>query len=425
MREGIRTSLFAVACVMAVSGVAYAAASVRSVGGTGTYTSAASAASSTTAATQSSGTAARGGSLRATGTYVRPTTTTGTNASTANGTTSRSATSSRLSIGKYVGAPISISQQGGGSGGVSDERIETIERLIQQLETEKQVVLRDTDYITVTNDEVKLNVERLTEELSSIITPGEDGREIELDADNNDGIKWRYRARANERPGEWQLLVSWDAIKSQMNLGDINSLIERAVTAQMETFRTEFQGKLNDKVDKAQGTENAGKVLTVDAEGHVTPGNVVYSQTEVDQFITNIGDDLDTKVDKAQGRENAGKVLLVGADGAVTTGDVEIPDVSGKVDKLQGREFAGTVLTVTDEGYVKPSRERLGKLAYKDQVGEREIEDASITRAKAAEDIAGVLDWIDWWKLNAPEGENAVLSIDSEGNKQWFVVVDE
>ena len=92
-------SLVCVLCTTAVSG-AYGAASVRSLGGAGTYTSASSAASA-----GASG-AMRGGSVR-----VTPTTgkTTAANAPSASATTGRTATTPRLSIGRYLPGGTSVS----------------------------------------------------------------------------------------------------------------------------------------------------------------------------------------------------------------------------------------------------------------------------------------------------------------------------
>ena len=411
MREGLRTSLLSIACVVAVSTGAYAAASVRNVGGAGTYSSAASAATSTTAA--------RAGSLRATGGSVRTTpvssaTDSATGAMPATTTTvSRAASMPRLSIGKYVGAPKAISQQGHGN--ITEERISEIEREIQRLETEKQIVLKSTRYIDIIDNEVTLNTEHLIEDLD--LENGSDGHEIELDADNDDGIKWRYVARAGEPENEWVLLVSWDALKSQINLEEINQYIDNSITR----IKRELTADLDKKVDKEQGVRYAGQVLTVDATGHVTPGNIVYSTTEVDQFITNIGDDLDTKVDKYQGEGNEGKVLTVDATGHVSLGDSL--DVSGKVDKYQGEAYEGHTMIVNDAGKLEVTDKALGQLAYKDQVTTEDIANKSVTRAKAADDIVGVLSWAEWWKTNSP-GENALLSVDADGNQQWFYVVE-
>ncbi len=467
MREGIRTSLISIVCAVAVSGVAHAAASVRSVGGTGTYSSA-------TSATQSATNTARAGSLRATGGYVRPSATVSgatknatTTAKTPATSTSRSGSGQRLSIGKYVGAPKSISQSGGGSGSdtIREERIENIERQIEQLEAEKQVALKDTRYITISNDEVTLNTDNLIADLE--LHPGADGRPVELDADNATGIKWRYVARDGETQESWRDLVSWDVIQQHVDFGDVNSYINTKVEniqTQLNTMGeniatinetlTDKQSQIDNinssistintnletKLDKNQGTGAAGKVMMVDATGHITPGNVVYSTSEVDQLLDSVGDDLNQKLDKNQGAGNAGKVLAVGDDGDVITQDITSAigvDVAGKVDKAQGTANAGKALQVGTDGNVTLSDAPLGNLAYTNNITAAEIADRSITSNKLAEGAvtstelaasittaiteASMLE--KWWKENSP-GEDALLSIDSNGKPQWFLIAE-
>ena len=450
MRVGIRTSLLSIACVVAVSGAAHAAASVRSVGGTGTYQSASSAAASS-AATSSvatpSTTSARAGSLRATGGYVRPTTATTSAANKmakSGSTTSRVATAPRLSIGKYVGAPKSVSQSGGSR---ADERIETLERLIEQLETEKQVVLKDTRYITITNDEVTLNTENLIADLE--LHAGEDGRPVELDANNDTGIKWRYVAKAGEPEDTWRDLISWESIKNKIVTGDIaqiNQNIENTVNdiqsqlAVINSSISTLNTEMDTKVDKNQGVGNVGRVLSVDATGHVTPGNIVYSQTEIDTFLNNIGDDLDTKENNAQGAANAGKVLAVGDNGDVAPKDISDAisvDMAGKVDKFQGVANSGKGLTVGADGNVGLTDLEFGSLAFQTTIDATNIPDRSITSQKIAEHAvtntelateisqaitdAAMLER--FWAENAP-GEDALLSIGPDGAPQWFLVAE-
>jgi hypothetical protein len=114
---------------------------------------------------------------------------------------------------------------------------------------------------------------------------------------------------------------------------------------------------------------------------------------------------------------------LVGNDGTVTTGSIDVPNIDGKVDKAQGAANAGKVLVVNQSGNVDLSGQTLGNLAYKDAVDTDDITDGSVTRAKAADDIAGVLSWAEWWKTNSP-GENALLSVDADGNQQWFFIAE-
>ena len=148
MKHELKISRLAVVCVLcaAVSG-AYGASSVRSLGGSGTYTSAAAA-----AADGNSGGAAsvRGGSLRVTPSSGVSGTT--TNISAGNTTGGRVATSPRLSIGHYLGGGTSVSggssirpitpggstsgggSSSGGSGGVSSDDLDALRGQVDQLE---------------------------------------------------------------------------------------------------------------------------------------------------------------------------------------------------------------------------------------------------------------------------------------------------
>ena len=473
MREGIRTSLVAIVCAVAVSGAVHAAASVRNVGGTGSYSSA-------TSAAQGATNTSRAGSLRATGSYVRPSATVSGATKAATGTaktstSSRSGSGQRLSIGKYVGAPKSISQSGGAAGGsdtIREDRIENIEHQIEQLEAEKQVILKDTRYITISNDEVSLNTDNLIADLE--LRPGADGRPVELNADNDTGIKWRYVAREGESQEAWRDLVSWDVIQRHVDFGDVNSYINTKVDniqTQLDTIAGDISTINNDistinetltdkqsqidninssistintnmetKLDKNQGTGASGKVMMVDATGHITPGNVVYSTSEVDQLLDSVGDDLDKKLDKNQDRANAGKVLAIGDDGDVVARDITGAigvDIAGKVDKAQGAANAGKALQVGDDGTVTLSDTPLGNLAYTNNITAADIADRSITSNKLAEGAvtstelaASITNAITeasalerWWHENSP-GEDALLSIGPDGEPQWFLIAE-
>ena len=402
MREGIKTSLVSIMCVVAAS-VANAAPTVRTIGGAGTYDSAASAANATAAA--------RAGSLRSTGGYIRPTASVSTGAATTTGTTTtgttvggsvstggatvgRVASSPRLSIGKYIGAPKSISTSGG-TGSDLTGRVEQLESDVATLQTDKQDALQDSTYITVAGDELVLDLERIKEDLE--IGDGTDGREVEMGT-NDDGLLWRYVGDT-----EWQTLITWDTISEKLDFDGIDQTINQSIT----NLRTEMLAALDTKVDKDQGVANAGKVLAVDDNGLVAPSDNYYSKTEIDQQIQNITDsqvttaDLDTKVDKDQGIDNAGKTLVIGADGMVVPSDIE---------------FA-----TTDD------LDNLGDLAYEDTVSTTFIDDGAVERAKLADDIAGTLTWVEgwkqWWDENRPGDGQYVMSVDENGNQLWFRVI--
>ncbi len=405
MREGIKTSLISILCV-AFASVANAAPTVRVVGGNGTYDSAASA------------TAARAGSLRATGGFVRPTAsvsgtttnkvgtaaTTGTTTATTGGavstggtTVGRVASSPRLSIGKYIGAPKSVSS----SGGTSSDLVARIERLegdVDALQSDKQNVLLDSEYITIEGDQVILEIERVREELCGTNgCDGANGREIEMGT-NDEGLLWRYVGDT-----EWTTLITWNEISEKLDFDGVGDLIDTKINE----FKVYVDAELDKKVDKDQGIDNAGRVLAIGDDGMVTPSDNFYSKTEIDEQIANINntivttDDLDTKVDKDQGIDNANKPLVVGADGIVVPSDIE---------------FATTA-----------DFDNLGDLAYENTVSTPFIDDKAVERAKLADEITNTLDqvtaWETWWNENKPGEGDYVMSVQSDGTRQWFRVI--
>ena len=436
MREGIRTSLLSIACVVAVSTGAYAAASVRSVGGAGTYSSAASAATDTSS---------RAGSLR-TGGFVRPTASVSTGsaapsvaAPTATATTStgtakasggsvatggstaagRLASAPRLSVGKYIGTPTSISTRAGQTTSDMELRIDKLERDVSKLETDKQDGLNDSTYIYIDQDkdEVVLNLDKVRTDLDL-----DDGHVVEVDADNDEGIKAHYAGRDGESDSDWETVITWEELRGKLNLAEMNEQI----SVDLSALRTELLAKIATKLDKNQGTGNANRVMTVNAAGEVVPGEIVYSATETDDL-------LDTKVDIDQTVANAGKVLTVNAEGKVEPGKNLQNELDAKVNIVQGANKSGLALVVGDDGRVAatgdfytrdPEHENLGALAYKDQIKNADIANgAAIERSKLADDIAGVLDWISWWNANVPSDGKYVLSVDENGNRAWFQVI--
>lgn len=209
MKKDFKISRLAIICVLCttVSG-AYAASTVRTLGGAGTYDSVSSASSSS----GTSSATARGGTVR-----ISPTASSSSSSSSGRVTT----TTPRLSIGKYLGGGTSVSGgstiisqkpggnvSGGSSGGSMDPEVaanlrKAVEDLqdnivelkdaddeIKGLLEEKQNALIPTDdYITIENDEIFVNVDNLKEALAG--ATGEDGREIELDK-VGDYLVWRY-----------------------------------------------------------------------------------------------------------------------------------------------------------------------------------------------------------------------------------------
>ena len=423
MRERIKTSLISLVCAAAVSAAGFAAPSVRSVGGTGSYTSAADAANTT---------AARSGSLRATGSYVRPTATTTSalkNATTApaatatvsggatsTGTTTvgRVATSPRLSVGKYIGSPTSISTSNPSS--ELTQRLDKLELDVDKLGDEKQDILSGSDYITINADnEVILEVDKIREDLD--LRAGKDGREVEIGTNDN-ALLWRYTD-----DDDWEVLITWERLKQIFELSGLADL----VTTMNQTVG-DLADKIDTKLNAFQGTDKAGNALVVDSSGNISatgqfaPADSVYTKdqvytkdeiynkeqvynkdevydkTEINSQFAGVNLELNSKVDVYQGRDNSGKTLIIDESGNVIVSDKAMPTVDA-----------------------------LGDLAYKNTISNGDVDDGTLERAKLAESITDTLAWIDEWRNSMPDstnGDRYVFAIDENGDAGWFLVAE-
>lgn len=395
----MKTSLLSLICAAAVSTTGFAAPTVRSVGGEGTYTSAAS------ATDPGNATAARSGSLRATGGFVRPTatttsslkaattpaatTTTTTTGSTTTGTTSvgRVAASPRLSIGKYIGTPTSVSTSAPGTD--FTHRLERLESDVYRLESEKQETLKDTTYITVQDDELILEVDKLKTDLD--LRAGEDGREVEIGT-NDIALLWRYVGDT-----EWTELIDWETLKSILKIDGI----QQAITVLNQSVEN-VNADLSTKVDIFQGTDYTGKALIVDASGNVVPAGEfassgdVYNKTEIENRFTTINADVSGKLDIHQGTEHIGHPLIINESGDVIVSENSFPTIDG-----------------------------LGALAFKDTISNGDVDEATLERSKMAASITDTLYWIDAWRNSMPsDGQRYVFALDENGDAGWFKVAE-
>ena len=193
MKNELKISTVSIVCVLCASAVsgAYAASSVRSLGGAGTYSSAASASQSGT----STG-VARAGSVR-----IAPTTGKTTAVKPANSPSTsagRVSASPRLSLGKYLGGSTAISggsstRPGGGTGGGStgggtidpglaaelNNRVNVLEDTVADLKSTseelgetKQDKIFAGDYIAIENGEVFLDVDALGSDTTASVANG-------------------------------------------------------------------------------------------------------------------------------------------------------------------------------------------------------------------------------------------------------------
>ena len=324
MKHNLGISTVAIVCVLctAVSG-AYGASSVRSLGGSGTYTSASNAA----AAADSNGSASsiRGGSVR-----VNPTSgVSGTSTTIEAGTTTsgRVATTPRLSIGHYLGGATSVSggsslrpttpsggTSGGGAtgGGVSGDdfaglqgRVDQLERdyndlqgvtdgLTDQIATKQDVLVPGNDgYIIIDNNEIFVDVEPLRDALNIAA-----GREVELGS-NDTHLLWRYVGEGND---DWrELIAKADITGPQGERGEkgepgdaanldaystteqMNQAIGNAIAALADVYATKAELAEYAKADALE----RGLAAKANAADVYTKAEV-YNKTEVDDKVADI-----------------------------------------------------------------------------------------------------------------------------------------
>ena len=384
MKNNLKISRLAIVCVLctAVSG-AYGASSVRALGGSGTYTSAASA----TTANDTSNTSVRGGSLRVTPSSGVSGTGTTINAGTT--TSGRVATTPRLSIGHYLGGATSVSggsslrpQNPGTSGGSSSggsssggmdpevsgaimDSIDDLQRdvealydadmnLADQMETKQDLLYPAADgYIIIDdNNEIFVDVDALTETIESVA--GEDGREVELGSDN-DNLLWRYVG-----DGSWNILISKDEITGPQgpqgepgqaaNIDEIMAEMNEVIDAAVEGLVTteELEAKLapyatNVAVQTAIETATADLASKTDLAGYVSDADLTNypTTTEMHDWVAR---GLKDKADKATTLQGYGITDAYTKDEVYNKGEVD-----GMVEDLVAGDVEGALVGKEDK----------------------------------------------------------------------------
>ena len=372
MKRDLKTSTLAIICVLctaAVSG-AYGAASVRSLGGSGTYTSASSAAASN----DSGAASVRGGSVR-----VNPTSgVSGTSATVSAGTTTsgRVATTPRLSIGHYLGGGTSISggsslrpqtpgvstggtSSGGGSmdpdvaaglrqevdqlrrdvdelGSVNDNINDAIDDLSQGKQDALVPVVGG--YIIIdSNNEIFVDVDALAQEIGEVA--GQDGREVELGS-NDTHLLWRYVGEGND---DWRELIAKADITGPQ--GEKGEKGDPGEAANLDAYSTTEQ--MNDAIDKAIAdlagvyatTEYVDTELSAKADKATTLAGYgirdAMTEEEITQAIANATSDIvgSEEIEQFKG-DVAGLKTTVGDENSGLVKDVN--DLSGAVTVLDG-----------------------------------------------------------------------------------------
>ncbi len=249
MKKELKISTLTIVCVLCagmVSG-AHAASSVRNLGGSGTYSSAASASSANSGARAA--TSVRGGSVRVTPTSNQS----GSSASISAGSTTsgRVATSPRLSIGHYLGGGTSVSggsslrpqnpgsgssvSGGGSSGGEIDtgtleglrEQIDVLLRDVQDLQgavdTKQDVLTTGNNFVSIENNEILVDVDELRYELGAGCDFIVEGGNIVRDCN-----------------GDKTTIIAVDDIVGDgyVSLEDMNAAIAEAVADVADTYAT-------------------------------------------------------------------------------------------------------------------------------------------------------------------------------------------
>ncbi len=453
MKVGLKTSFLSMLCVFTAT-AAVAVPSVRTLGGDGTYDSAAVAAAiavddqersaslrSNNAVgmirnvTPKAGTTTNGSALKkasisqssgvnvpktSTQTLSRPTTTVG-----------RAATTPRLSIGSYVGVGALNNQQqsistssGAATSAELLNRIDVLEQNVENLTVQKQnsLVLGDDSYLYFDpsgNGELVLDVERLQNAMQ--LQVGADGKQVELGY-NDWGLLWRYAGETDE---QYRPLISFETIRGPAG-------------PQGPKGDTGEKGDKGDKGDKGEPGESVDlSAYSTTADMNAAIVNAVNTawddiQDEMDELNAKING----KVDVYQGPENADNILIVNQLGNVDVAPA--PYTKAQVDeKLNNLSFPtlpelATVAT-TGEYSDLNNKPVLGALSSKNQVESEDIKnntiksediaDDAIERRKMANDIQNALKLVDDVLLEHPDDNGRHVLGVVDGEKRWLPVI--
>ena len=397
MKNELKISKLAIICVLctAVSG-AYAASSVRSLGGTGTYSSASSAAAANTSSSGSAS-AVRGGSVR-----VTPSSgVTGTSTKVEAGTTTsgRVATTPRLSIGQYLGGTTSVSggsslrpqtpSTGGSSGGIDPDVAAGLRQEVDQLQRDVES-LRDADdsfsdqlldkqdlltsrddlvEIDQSSKEIFINTDNLAEAISEKLPST---RPVEIGSDGA-YIQWRYEGDA-----QWNNIVSLDELKGPKGDPGESVSVDEVVNAVEDELQTAVNDAVNAVVKTAVADEikNADLVTGADLAGLATTEQLnakadkattlagygirdAYKDTEVDALLAgkeNIANKTQQITSASTQDQYPSAAAVYGAIEAATSGIATSDDIAqfrqdvANLKTTVGDETSGLVKDVNDLG---------------------------------------------------------------------------
>lgn len=384
MKHDLKISRLAVICVLCatVSG-AYGASSVRSLGGSGTYTSAAAAAADGNSGGASS---VRGGSLRVSpSSNVSGTT---TSISTGNTTSGRVATSPRLSIGHYLTGGTSVSggssirpivpggssTSGGGSSSGGDGGDVDLSGVNQRLDALES----DVDSLFDSRDSIDESITDLWSGKQDILTAN-DGL-IEIDSDNviyintenladamkDAGFSADVDFRVNEGYIEywdgttWAQLIALDDLRGPQGEPGESVAVDDVINGIEDDLQAAVNAAVADAVQTAVADEIANADLVTNTElktalgGYATDEDLehglnakanaadvytkaeVYNKTEVDTKISDATSDIVGSAEIEQFKTDVANLKTTVGD--ANSGLVKsVDDLSGEMTALDGK----------------------------------------------------------------------------------------
>lgn len=401
MKHDLKISRLAVICVLCatVSG-AYGASSVRSLGGSGTYTSAAAAAADGNSGGASS---VRGGSLRVSpSSNVSGTT---TSISTGNTTSGRVATSPRLSIGHYLTGGTSVSggssirpivpggssTSGGGSSSGGDGGDVDLSGVNQRLDALES----DVDSLFDSRDSIDESITDLWSGKQDILTAN-DGL-IEIDSDNviyintenladamkDAGFSADVDFRVNEGYIEywdgttWAQLIALDDLRGPQGEPGESVTVDDVINGIEDDLQAAVNAAVADAVQTAVADEIANADLVTNTElktalgGYATDEDLesglnakanaadvytkaeVYNKTEVDTKISDATSDIVGSAEIEQFKTDVANLKTTVGD--ENSGLVKsVSDLSGEMTALDGEmdtvsQLAGSAAATASE----------------------------------------------------------------------------
>lgn len=437
MKNELKISTVSIVCVLCASVVsgANAASSVRSLGGAGTYSSAASASQSGT----STG-VARAGSVR-----VAPTTGKTTAVKPANSPSTsagRVAASPRLSLGKYLGGHTAISggsstRPGGSTGGGStgggtidpglaaelNNRVNVLEDTVSDLKDlpeTKQDKLTAGNYITIDESgEVFLDVDALGADTTASVADGN----LMLSIGNGTPIA----------------LI---ALSDLLSADDMNAAIEEALETKDFVTQSELTADLSGKADKPTGVEK--DTIAVFGDN----GQYVGSDKKLVDFATTaqlkeLADTIPTDESFAQVQENITNVQqnITNLQQTTNNFDQRMTTLQTTVEnnmKELNDELAGVSTNVTNvSNKIANITNESGQVVNiaPNSITSVELADNSVTNSKLAQNAVKLknLDTeVSEQLVGTPTGENPnnvdgmyVMLVNSKGEHIWVDLATE